>query len=260
MRTGGKQMQKLKYVLVILFTAAVIAFCAVLPMAVAHFQDVSSDGKVIYSDMRELQLNIKELSIYEKLYLLRHAQALEVDEGKAQMSQAELKAAVETGLKPYIEAGFVKTAIEDMNYESTAMLFYDVINAEEMTGIFWSVTMNTYFDYGDKGDGLPESNEGIVETYISLIIDDDTGKIMSMQVITPQEGYYDEMRLWEICEIYFSNLGLSDEVIASLWENTEFSIREPETYCMLFISGDIFYGELGIEFNLFEGGFYNSIY
>lgn len=262
MRTGGKQMQKLKYVFVVLVTAAMIAFCAVLPMITAHFQDFSADGKVVYRDMAELELNIRELTIYEKLYLLRYAQSLEVDEGKALLSQEEVRAAVEKGLQPYADAGFITTDMDSLSFECSPMLFYDVINSEEMTGMFWNVTMNTYYNYGYSKEEMFELSADMPETYISLVLDDDTGKIMQIQIITEQEDFYvyDEMRLWELCEIYFDNLGLDEEATVSFMENPEFFLAEPETLCMIYSIGDIFYGELDIAFYFFEGGFYNSIY
>lgn len=235
-------MRRFRNSIVLVLTAVVIVFCAILPQIPARIQDSLSDKRVVYEDIKTVQF-YKDLTTVEKLFLVSRGSIISADEEKAKIKTENIREVVENALFPYIEAGLIPENLSDFSIQYEPLLYYDS-TVSDISNIFWCIDMK-----------LSESNE----QKIYLCIDDQSEKIMMISYECLEricdEGmleklntifyntYQDEMELWESTESY---------IIASEQKNTAI-----EDAAITFCLSDAVYGELNMTFCANTKGFYN---
>ena len=232
-------MKKCKYALVFILTAALIALGALLPTIAAKVQDAAVQGKISYDTMKEMHLNLYELSTLGKLYLIDRGSIIEISEKEARLSSEDMWQTVENALQPYMQSGFMEDSLEDFSLTCIPRLFYSV-QSQEISNIFWLVTL---FSAGDNWKR------------VELVIDDKTGEIMTISYDC-QKPIYDDFsineRLEAFYKIYFSRLELYP---AEGWHREIGGVKTTT-----FNWGDVEYGETALEFSVYTNGFYNRAF
>ena len=233
-------MRKFKYALVLALTVAVIAAGAILPVITAKVQDSAANRKISYGNMKEMRLDLHELSTLEKLYLISTGSIVDISEDKARLATKNIRQVVEKELQPYIQKGLIKDNLSKFSIESRPKLYY-TIDSTEISNIFWLVTMS----YGDNDDNWEK---------MEFCVDDKTGKIMTISYDCAQPIYEDwswNERLIDFYGIYFDRLDLKpDEGFQKTVDNV---------VSVLFNWGDIQYGEVMMEFYTHPAGFTNWV-
>lgn len=237
-------MHKLKTVLILLLTAALIAGGAVLPRIVSSATDEASIGKEEISPIHSVELEVVETeeresaSMARKLILLQDMYVLPLTEEEASMGAAEAIAAAEIAMEEYTAAGIFQW----FDVDSVSAEPFIGIDPRDMDNynIYWTV----YFDMGEEPYGT-----------LLLYIDDETGVVLHIEY-----NRYDSFTMegvWEanwavmdaFTDVYFRQLGMSEVAdyfrSASLVDEGE--IDGGVAYRRYTI-GDVDYGEIRIEF------------
>lgn len=219
-------MMKLKKVMLLLLTAAMIALGAVLPKITAALVDRKTCNQSGSREMTAISLDVnaeaRTLSAVEKIDLLRKGQMIAITEKEAAMTEADINAAVEIAMREYEDAGiFAWFDYEAWNVQP--MLCIDP-NAPENYAIFWDVTIINK-----------------MEPYqtLAVALDDETGKIYSIRYDI--YGEYSLDGVWErnmatmdaLVHVYLTQLGFLDEQ-----QNVEPRIEYGE------LDGEVLYGGL----------------
>ncbi len=240
-RHGGV-MRKFRNILIVLVTAAGIVAGGLLPVITAKVQDSVSNGTIHYDTMQEIRLNLRELSMIDKLFLVNQSTIIGISEGKTNLTPADVKQLVFYELQPYVQQGLMEDNLSDFSFECRPDLHY-VIGVTEMSNVFWHVTMERISKKSQR---------------LELDIDDKTGKIITITYeYAPslwEEWQYDEL-LTDFYTIYFNRLGLKPDE-----GYREPSDKEHEYSTVTFRWGDMEYGEMGLEFTVYPTGFYNGVY
>lgn len=234
-------MRKFRNILILFVTAAGIAAGGLLPVITARVQDSVANGTIRYDTMQEIRLNLRELSIIDKLFLVNQTTIIGISEGKTNLTPDDVKQLVFYELQPYIQQGLIQDNLSDFSFECRPDLHY-VIGVTEMSNVFWHVTMQRKSKESQR---------------LELDIDDKTGKIITISYeYVPslwEDWQYDEL-LTDFYTIYFNRLGLQPE--EGDWESSD----EHAYSAVTFRWGDMEYGEMGLEFTVYPTGFYNGVY
>lgn len=248
-------MHKLKLILILTVTVGLVTAIAFLPQAAAVMQDTAIHGEVKYGDMQTVELHFGteadrepvDIPTFEKLGMMRQPLYIISDE-KASMTQEEVIAAIDTGLAPYYDVGLI---VSDWSEAKPSLTPYLAYGEGSNYCIFWEVVLwgkcdNVYY-------------------FLSLYIDDETGKIITIDYMVDDAIIFDiadqAYYMTQFTEIYFDSLELSTSAdhLNSEQLVEDISLDLPGRTALRYTFGDAVYGEVSIEFYIHESGFYVQI-
>lgn len=164
-------------VFLLLLTALCLIGGAMLPRVVAQVTDRLETDQVVYGQMQSVQLEFQEdetLTAVKKLALVRSGNGVEVSESFPRMTRAEVLAAVDAALEPYIDAGLIRWNSEPKAVCTARLLFDEGFG---WYGYFWEVYLNCE-----------------LSPYEALILqmDDETGQVITIYYTAEEELYPEE--------------------------------------------------------------------
>lgn len=240
-------MRKVKNVLVILLTLLLLAAGSLLPMGAAYMQDKNTANVVQYADIEALQLKLEEevlsMTYMEKMQLLMHGMAMEVPGEKTKITEANILEATYTALTPYMELYFGK-GLDNDYIEYYPVMVYDETDPSRFC-YYWHVLLSL-------DESLADST--------SVILDDETGKILAIEMIDPDfdidEAYLQELQ-YAVADTYFGDLGIDPD---ASWQQ---AVEEGRAYdsgnvgiVTMYQFVDTLYGEVNLEICVHTDGFY----
>lgn len=246
-------MRKVKNAFLILLAALLVAAGGLLPMAAARLQDKATIGTAKYEDIEVLQLKMEEepgLSFYEKIQLITAGIGVEVTDETMKMTGAQVLEAVYAGLQAYVDIGFLVEDLSNDYLEFYPIMVYDE-NDPSVFNYYWHVSMSLDVSQND---------------FISLILDDETGKILAIELKDPEmyiEAPYLTELEYQISSVYFNDLEIvpaaempvDAEGILDGYAN---ELQEPgDSHVLIrYQCVDVRYGEINIEICVHSNGFY----
>lgn len=252
-------MRKLKILLLILFTIALLVAGANLPGIMATVQDGTTVNHSGFSEMDSISLDFSGSdtsgsdttgSLLEKLALIRDGSFYDVSPGNTTISQGDIEEIVRAGLAPYYEVNLIPddwgkyefSALPNLVYSSTPISTY---------GILWVVTIH----WPQSGDNL------------ELYVDDETGRILYLHYNTavPMDLYTDRGYMIALSNAYFTSTGISEileypEAFGVEWvefDDSSLNSKGDKYCCYSIYHPD--YASISIQFWLYADGFYTLI-
>lgn len=246
-------MNQWKTIIALLLTLGVLAAGAMLPGVAAAVQDSAgannSGSRAILPVTLELSAGEPEAQLLlGGLALVRDGSLYKVDESTAAMAEAEVLEAVKAGLQPYYYAELIPYNWTD--YESSMTPYPAYGSADPETyGVLWVVSISwESYDH-----------------YLELYVDDETGLILYLHYGCTEEQetvYTTSGLLAALSEAYFESTGLT-EVLADperfgvenvIYDDSGLSAGgDPSVVYTLYTQS---YGQLALEFCLYQVGFY----
>ena len=241
-------MHKLKIACLILLAILLTAVGGLLPVAATRMQDKTTANVVRYEDIEALRLRLEEeapsMSYQEKIFLMMHGEAAEIRDESTQIKEKEIIEAIYSALTPYMEIFFGKSLDNDyMQY--APVMAYDGADPSRHA-YYWYVNMS--LDASSKD-------------YISLILDDETGKLLAIDVTDGSmdiaEAYLQELQ-YALSATYLGELGLTPtaEWPVSLEASEKYDAKGISVAVVNYQFVDTFYGEVNIEVGVRTDGFY----
>ena len=244
-------MRKVKNLIVVLVTAALVLTAGFVPMAAAQFQDQATTGVVKYESIEALQLKLEEeapdMTFVEKMFLLTNGVGMEVTDENTRIKEEEILETAYAAVAPYLELYFGDSVDNDFLHYNAAMV-YDERDPTRYC-YYWFVQLSLDISYNDT---------------ISIVLDDETGKILAIEVTDPDFGiaadYFEKLQ-YAISTIYLSELGMSP---AEEWPMEIESVAKDWNVAIpavgahyLFV--EPLYGEISVEICVHSDGFYICI-
>ena len=241
-------MRKLKTLLVLLLTLALITAGANLPKIVSAVRDRTAGNEVQYGTMQSVELVLSEepetLPAIAKLALMRGT-FYRISESEAEMTHGEVVTAVEKALAPYYEWEMISCSWDDAQITLTPY-FVNNPNDEDHYSIFWEVA------------AVWELQENY---YLNLYLDDETGKILFLDYKsgTALEVYDLQSYLNLFRDIFLASLGVDGD--ASTWNDMgmEEDISASGTAAARYVFSNGEYSEVVIGFYVYSHGFYSYV-
>lgn len=236
-------MKLLKNIAIFVPTALIILFCGMLPTISGQVQDSLDGQNVTFAEMKTVQFS-KEVTDFEKLFLMCYGDMVDVSDERTRFKERELEAHAKELLDPYVNAGLIPTSLEEFSFSASPRFLY-MNDSSEISGIFWLVDMK--YDYSKEN--------------ISMCIDDQDGDLMlvSYDCLADRDIYesigMDLDELMNIfCDLYFQQVDMFETVEIKDEEKNAF---EQYTDSYGNNMGTEFYGE---SYDAVEGtyGFYIS--
>lgn len=225
-------MKKLKIPALIILTLGLLYVFACLPKIVSGILDFRSGKSPSYKDILSVKLDISQegeaLSFVDKLFLLRTAQAADLDQGQASMTQAKVEGAVSAFLQQCEDAGIYE-AFDPTHVSMQPKLMYDLSDSSEHI-VIWTVTMTN----------KKEPNQTLL-----LDVDDETGVILCMS--------YNIYRSYSMDDVWVRNKVVTDR-FADLYFDQLGILKEADTA----EQNASFYA--GYEYKEVDGGVCEAIY
>lgn len=201
-------MKKLKIPMVILLTLGLLFVFACLPGIVSAISDFHAAKAPTYRDIHSVRLDITQegqLRFLDKLLLLRDAQAVDLNQSQATMTEAEVEAAVTAFLQKCESAGIIDPFVPT-HISMQPKLMYDYYNSSNHL-VIWTVTVIS----------KKEPNR----TFL-LDVDDETGAILCISYSISRSFTMDDV--WErnkavmdrFASLYFDQLGILDADAAQM--------------------------------------------
>lgn len=255
-------MTRLRTILILLLSVALVVLFAWLPQIVASVSDVFTGSQSGTVPMEALQTtlpqeNPEEDAIWQLLSMARGMYTVPMDTEQATMTREEVEQTVAGHLREYYDAGILpEFEISYMDIEP--FLGVPMEGGTTYFGIFWSVTL---------------ANTGDPYHYLFLHMDDATGKIIYINYETygvetaTYESLYDEeneaasQRLNTLSDIFFRQLGYSDAADYARATGVGYDYRplDDGVASLTYSFGDAEYGEIGVTFYTYaNGGFHND--
>lgn len=192
-------MRKLKTISILAMTLCLIVLCAALPMLVAALQDRTAQNGAGYTDLKSVALELsaqsENLSIVEKLILLKSGDSYTISEKEATRTASEILSFAQKHIELYMNAG-IFIQFEASNFQVVPALCID--SNQQTHCVIWAVFI---VNRNDEGENL------------TVIVDDETGIILSIAYETYYENaeisYMDRDYLMDaFWNIYLSQLEL----------------------------------------------------
>lgn len=241
-------MRKVKNGIVILFTVLLVLSAGLFPIAAARFRDQTTAGVVKYESIEALQLKLEEeapgMTFVEKMFLLNNGVGMEITDEKTRIKEEEILETAYAAAAPYLELYFGDSLDNDFLHYNAAMV-YDERDPTRFC-YYWFVQLSLDISYNDT---------------ISMVLDDETGKLLAIEVTDPDfgiaEDYFEKLQ-YAISTAYLRELGMSPaaewpmeiEAVAKDWN---VAIPAVGTH-YLFV--DPLYGETSVEICVHSDGFY----
>lgn len=238
----------MKSVLLILLTVLLVTSGSLLPMAAAYIQDKTTTNLVQYESIEALQLKLEEespgMTYQEKLFLMMNGMDVEVTDENTVIKEKEVMEAVYAAMTPYMELFFGKPFDNDYIYYYPAMIYDE--SDPSRNAYYWYVNISLDVSYHD---------------YITVIIDDATGKLLAIDMTDP-EWHIDDTYLQELqyglSVTYLNDLGISPvaEWPLELEATEAYEARGISVVAANYQFVDTLYGEINIEIGVRTDGFY----
>ena len=200
-------MRKWMFPLLLLLTVLLLISFAFLPAIAGMLQDAGVEKTVsncpLHSIVPYLSENGSGLLISDKLKILQESEISSIVPAMASLDEQQVRAAVEAGIQPYVEAGIMRP-FEVWEFHAMP---YVTINWQDASHwfLFWDVNL------------IDVSNE--IQQSLTVTVDDETGKLLMLQYFDPYAK--EELQLWD--ENYlplnqFSQIWLEQ---AGLWDSAQ---------------------------------------
>ena len=191
-------MGKVKNVLAVLLTALLLVGGSLLPSAATHFQDKSTANVVQYENIEALQLKLEEealsMTYQEKMFLLMHGAVMDVTDEKTNLKEEMVMEAAYAAVMPYMDL-FLGGSFDNDYIEYYPVMVYDESDPSRYI-YYWHVVMSLDMSMNDS---------------LSVILDDETGKILALEMIDPElmiEEKYLQKLQYTLASVYFADLGI----------------------------------------------------
>lgn len=259
---------KKRMISVIAATVAVAILCAGLPSLSAMLMDKTGENAPVFSDIHPVEQDTGEQSVLQKLWLYSNGKSMDIKPANATKTEAEIKKCVEAFLSPCCAAGIYQD-VTFLYPAVTTKLIYDVDDPSQ-TMIVWEYYATNFQTTAD--------GQYFGETWaINVIVDDETGKVLSIQVdhrmvdeetgkvIPVQFDHYNVSHsikdIWErnkkriepLEKLYFAQLGWTEQAEAAKAspQNYEYLERDTGVTEMHYTFAD---STRGVKINLFVSG------
>lgn len=239
-------MRKVRNAFLILLTVLLLVAGSLLPSAAAYFQDETITNAVQYESIEALKLKLEEealsMTYQEKMFLLMHGAGMEVTDEKTSLKEETVMEAAYAALMPYMDL-FLSGSFDNDYIEYYPVMAYDESDPSRYI-YYWHVVMSLDISMNDS---------------LSVILDDETGKILALEMIDPElmiEEKYLQKLQYTLASVYFADLGI--EPVAEWPVEVE---SYDDTGSSLAATGYVFIDEIhGAEINVQIGvrtdGFY----
>lgn len=193
-------MGKVKTVFAVLLTALLLVGGSLLPSAATYFQDKSTANVVQYENIEALRLKLEleeealSMTYQEKLWLMMQGMGKEVTDEKTKLKEERIMEAAYTALMPYMDL-FLGVSFDNDYIEYYPVMVYDESDPSRYA-YYWHVVMSLDVSKNDS---------------LSVILDDETGKILAIELIDPEmnidPAYLQELQ-YTLAATYFADLGM----------------------------------------------------
>ena len=238
----------MKNTLVILLTTLLLAAGSLLPSAAAYMQDKTTANVVQYENIEALQLKLEEerpgMTYQEKIFLMMNGMGVEVNDENTKIKENDVIEATYAALTPYMELFFGKSFDNDYIHYYPVMVYDE--SDPSRHAYYWCVTMSLDVSYND---------------HITAILDDETGKLLAIEVTDPEWNigmeYLQELQ-YALSTTYLNELGISPvaEWPLEMAPTAENEARGISVVAANYQFVDTLYGEVNIEVGVRTDGFY----
>ena len=244
-------MHKVKNALVVLLTAVLLAGGGLLPTAAARFQDKGITDVVRYENIEALQLRLEEkaqgLTYPEKMFLMMNGMGMDITDEDTRIKEENLMEAIYTAIAPYMDL-FFGGSLDNDYIEYYPVMVYDESNPSRYA-YYWHVMLSLDVSVNDS---------------LSVILDDETGKILAIEMIdqdTMIEPEYLQKLQDALADIYLADLGI--EPVAQ-WplalENADiygdYAAMGITVAAAQYQFADAMYGDILVQIGVRSDGFY----
>ena len=199
-------MRKWIFPLLILLTVLLLISLAFLPALAGVLQDSGVEQTVSHRPLHSIAPYVSEkgpgLLFSDKLTVLQESEVSPIVPALASMTEQQVRTAVEEGIQPYIEAGIVR-AFESLEFHAVPYVAISWQDAQHWF-LYWDVSLVEV-----RGD---------INYSMSVSLDDETGKFLSMHYFNPYAK--EEWQTWDenclplnqFSQIWLEQAGLWDSV------------------------------------------------
>lgn len=198
-------MRKWMVPLLFLLTVLLLISFAFLPVLAGALQDAGVEktvsGRPLHSITPYISENGSGLLILDKLQILQVSEVNSIVPAMASMDEQQVRAAVEAGLQPYIEAGVIRSP-ESWKFHTVPYVAISWQDAAHWF-LFWEVS-------------LMEAS-GDIQHSLSITVDDETGKFLMLDSFDPYAKA--DWQSWDEACVplgHFSRIWLEQ---AGLWDS-----------------------------------------
>lgn len=236
-------MGKLKSVIAVLATAALITVCGLFPNIFFFLADRSQGKEADFIPINPVRLEIKpELTSLGKLAVLCGADFhLELSEAQTNLTKEQVTEAVHKGLMPFTDTALISYVGENMELRPE---LFQVSQNPDLQAVVWLVDL-THELYGD-----PKTF-----TNIGLVIDDETGTVLAISYTceTPGKAPVGKEALSIFADIFFSGLGVADH---SRYQVSDLEYAGDNGDAFRYCFTDDLWGEVFVDLYVHDHGFY----
>ena len=241
-------MLKVKNMLLLLLTVVLLTGGSLLPVVAARVQDQTITNVVQYENMEALQLKLEEkvlsMTYPEKMILMTHGAGIEASDENTNLKDEQVMETVYAAITPYMEL-FLGDAFDNDRLEYYPIMVYNESDPSRYA-YYWHVRMSLDMSLHDN---------------ISVLLDDETGKILGIDMIDPElqiDSAYLKKQQEALAAIYFHDLGI--EPSAQWPVETEPADKKEVTGISLvateYLLVDAVYGEAVVQIGVRTDGFY----
>ena len=250
-------MRKLKIPVLILITIALLIVGATLPAIASALQDQAVVNRSGFGEMESLKLDFSDPEVapvtplLQKLALLRDGSFYTVSPSKTKIAQSDIEQVVRDGLDPYYEAELIPYNWGNYEFSALPHLVYSKVDVDAYA-IFWVVSIY-WLDS---------------EEYLDLYVDADTGNILYLHFSSYKtlEAYTAYGYLGMLSSTYLNATGLMEimndpgswAVKDVTCDTSGLNAQNDPWIAYRIIHPE--YGELEIQFWLYQNGFYTAIH
>ena len=235
-------MAKLKGFVAVILTLALITAGACFPKAVSMLLDWRNNGSAAVNPISSIRFEIaKDIPTLGKLALLSKLDSsIDLPEYKATMSPEEVMDAVYEGIQPYVDAQLI--VYSEQEVEMHPSMLFQADGNQDLQGIVWFVNIS-----GDPSNF----------TYLQLLIDDETGKILTISYTyeEPDAALVGTEAMIVFAEIYFNGLGIP-EYTEYIVPDLEYAYVGDDANAIRYRFADAVYGDVNVDLYVHGHGFY----
>lgn len=218
-------MSKFKSPLILLLSAALILFGAMLPKTVAAIQDDADITQVNYAPISEVHLEFDEdaMTMKEKFMIMHHDQTnVPVPAKLCTRTEDNIMELVQDTIDAYTEAGLIPFSVDVTQCLNDCKAYLAYSYYTETSFVYWNVVL---------------SNVEWSDWMIDFRIDDETGAIMKIecfhQAVLYELPLDDELDTF--CELFLEDLGTEFEEFDNAYPKKHFEATDDRDtlYCYL---------------------------
>lgn len=218
-------MSKFKSPLILLLSAALILFGAMLPKIVAAIQDDADITQVNYAPISEVHLEFDEdaMTMKEKFMIMHHDQTnVPVPAKLCTRTEDNIMELVQDTIDTYTEAGLIPFSVDVTQCLNDCKAYLAYSYYTETSFVYWNVVL---------------SNVEWSDWMIDFRIDDETGAIMKIecfhQAVLYELPLDDELDTF--CELFLEDLGTEFEEFDNAYLKKHFEATDDRDtlYCYL---------------------------